>query len=65
MIETLKVESIIESRSRSSLENSRVRVSAEVIDGKSEQKISFEITVYENDAERQKFDKVINEFSDI
>ncbi len=65
MIKTLRVKSIIESRSKSSLENSRVCVSAKEIDEKSKQKISFEITVYENDAKRQKFDKVINEFSDI
>jgi hypothetical protein len=40
-------------------------VSAKEIDEKSEQKISFEITIYENEIERQKFDKIINEFSDI
>ncbi len=77
LIEELKVESTInqitndaqhslkKSRLRSSSENSRIRVFAEQVDDKSEEKIFFEITVYENDVERQKFDKVINEFSNI
>ncbi len=50
---------------RSSSKNSKVRVSAKQIEDKFEQKIFFEITVFENDVKKQKFDKVINEFSDI
>ncbi len=42
-----------------------MHVSAEEMNEKSEQNFFFEITVYENDVERQKFDKIINEFSDI
>jgi hypothetical protein len=61
---TLQTETTID-RSKLFFENSRVRVSAEEIDEKSEQKIFFEVTDYENDVERQKFDKIINEFSNI
>jgi hypothetical protein len=63
--EALKVGTAIDQRSRALAENSKVRVSVDNIDGKSEQKISFEVTVFEDDAKRQQFDKVINEFSDI
>jgi hypothetical protein len=64
MTMTLQAEAAID-RSKSSSKNSRMRVSADEVDEKSEQKISFDVTVYENDVERQKFDRMINEFSDI
>jgi hypothetical protein len=57
--------SIEKSKLRLSLENSRIRVAAKQVNDKSKKKIFFEITIYENDVERQKFDKIINEFSNI
>jgi hypothetical protein len=42
-----------------------MRVFAKEINEKSKPKISFEITIYENNVEKQKFDKIINEFFDI
>ncbi len=70
MTKVLKAESVLiedseKSRLRASSKNSRVRVFAKQVDDKFEQKISFDVTVYENDVERQKFDRMINEFSDI
>jgi hypothetical protein len=63
--EALKVETAIDQRSRALAKNSKVRVSVDKIDEKSEQKISFEMTVFEDDVKRQQFDKIINEFSNI
>jgi hypothetical protein len=51
--------------SRSSSENSRIWIVTDEIDEKFEEKISFEVIVYENENEKQKFDKLINEFSEI
>ncbi len=70
IFEDLNVELTIErnfnvDRSRSSSKNSKVRVSADQIDEKFEEKISFDVIVYENESEKQKFDKLINEFSQI
>jgi hypothetical protein len=76
IIEDLKADSIFEEiadfiseevvdRSRSSSKNSKIRVSVNQIDEKFEEKISFEVIVYENESEKQKFDKLINEFSKI
>ncbi len=61
----LKVDTAIESSSKSSVENSKIRVSADQVDEKFEDKISFDVIVYENESENQKFDKLINEFSKI
>ncbi len=70
MTKVLKAESVFiknleKSRLRASSKNSRVRVFAKQVDDKFEQRIFFEITIYKNDVERQKFDRVINEFCDI
>jgi hypothetical protein len=56
---------IEENRSRSSSKNSKIRVVADQIDEKFEKKISFEITAFDDEEEKQKFDKLINEFSEI
>jgi hypothetical protein len=67
IIESLKVESVLEivDRLRSSSENSKIRIVADEINEKFEEKISFEVIVYEHESEKQKFDKLINEFSKI
>jgi hypothetical protein len=69
IFEDLNVELIVENsnmnRSRSSSENPKVRVTADEIDEKFEEKISFEVIVYEDKSEKQKFDRLINEFSEI
>jgi hypothetical protein len=65
IIEALKVESIVESRSRVSTKNSKMQISMNQIDEKFEEKIFFDVIVYEDDNEKQKFDKLINEFSEI
>jgi galactitol-specific phosphotransferase system IIB component len=61
----LTIENSSMNRSRSSLKNSKVRVVADEIDEKFEEKISFEVIAYEDEIEKQKFDKLINEFSKI
>jgi hypothetical protein len=61
----LKIDTEIESSSKSSTENSKIRVSANQVNEKFEEKIFFEIIVYEDESEKQKFDKLINEFSKI
>jgi hypothetical protein len=61
----LKADTAIESSSKSSVENSKIRVSADHVDEKFEDKISFDVIVYEDESEKQKFDKLINEFSEI
>jgi hypothetical protein len=63
--EALKAESIIESRSRISTKNSKMQISINQIDEKFEKKIFFDVIVFENENEKQKFDKLINEFSKI
>jgi hypothetical protein len=69
IFENLNVDLTIENsnmnRSRSSSKNSKVRVVADEINEKFEEKIFFEVIVYENESEKQKFDKLINEFSKI
>ncbi len=69
IFEDLNVEFTIENskmnRSRSSSKNSKVRVVADEIDEKFEEKISFEVIVYENERKKQKFHRLINEFSKI
>jgi hypothetical protein len=67
MIESLKADLILNAvdRSRSSPKNSKIRVVADDIDEKFEDKISFEVIVYEDESEKQKFDRLINEFSKI
>jgi hypothetical protein len=66
IIEKLKVELMIkENKSRSSSKNSKIRVIADQIDEKFEKKISFEITAFDDEEEKQKFDKLINKFSEI
>jgi hypothetical protein len=76
IIEDLKADSILEEiadlifeevvdRSSSSSKNSKIRVSVNQVDKKFEEKISFEVIVYENESEKQKFDRLINEFSKI
>jgi hypothetical protein len=52
-------------RFRALSKNSKIQVAANQIDEKSEEKISFDVTVYENEREKQKFDRLINEFSKI
>jgi hypothetical protein len=52
-------------RSRLSSKNSKIRIFADEIDEKFEEKISFEMIAYENEREKQKFDRLINEFSEI
>ncbi len=61
----LKADTTIESSSKSFVENSKIRVFADQIDDKFEEKISFDVIVYENENEKQKFDRLINEFSKI
>jgi hypothetical protein len=67
MIESLKADLILKvvDRSRSSSKNSKIRIVADDIDEKFEEKISFEVIVYEDENEKQKFDRLINEFSKI
>ncbi len=69
IFENLNVELMIENsntnRSRSSLTNSKIRVVVDEMNEKFEKKISFEVIVYENESEKQEFDKLINEFSKI
>jgi hypothetical protein len=38
---------------------------ADEIKKKSEEKISFDVTVFDDEEEKQKIDKLINEFSEI
>jgi hypothetical protein len=52
-------------RSRSSSENSKIRVIADEMKKKSEEKISFDVTVFDDEREKQKFDRLINRFSEI
>jgi hypothetical protein len=54
-----------ENKSRSSSKNSKIRVAADQMNEKSEEKISFEVTAFDDEYEKQKFDKLINEFSKI
>jgi hypothetical protein len=63
--ERLKADTAIESSSKSSVENPKIRVFADQVDDKFEKKISFDVIVYENESEKQKFDRLINEFSKI
>jgi hypothetical protein len=67
MIENLKADLILKvvDRSRSSSKNSKIRIVVDDINEKFEEKISFEVIVYEDENEKQKFDKLINEFSKI
>ncbi len=67
MIESLKADLILNvvDRSRSSSKNSKIRIVVDDINKKFEDKISFEMIVYEDEIEKQKFDKLINEFSKI
>ncbi len=67
MMKSLKVDLTLKvvDRSRSSSKNSKIRIVVDDIDEKFEEKISFEVIVYENENEKQKFDKLINEFSKI
>jgi hypothetical protein len=61
----LKVDTAIESSSKSSTENSKIRVFANQVNKKSKEKISFDVIVYKNKREKQEFDRLINEFSEI
>ncbi len=69
IFEELNVESTIENsnmnKSRSSSENSKIRIVADEMNEKFEKKIFFEVIVFEDESEKQKFDKLINEFSKI
>jgi hypothetical protein len=67
MIENLKAELILEvvDRSRSSSKNSKIQIAANQINKKSEKKISFDVIVYENEREKQEFDRLIKKFSEI
>jgi hypothetical protein len=67
MIEDLKAELILEviDRSRPPPENSKIRVFAEKIEEKFEEKISFEVAAFDDEKKKQKFDKLINEFPKI
>jgi hypothetical protein len=67
MIENLKTELILEivDRSRSSSKNSKMQIFVNQIDEKFEEKIFFDVIVFEDENEKQKFDKLINEFSEI
>ncbi len=64
MNETLTIDTTI-NRSRSSSKNSKIRIFADDIDEKFEKKIFFEVIVFEDESEKQKFDRLINEFSKI
>jgi hypothetical protein len=61
----LTIENSSMNRSRSSSENSKIRIVVDELNEKFEEKISFEIIVYEDENEKQKFDRLINEFSKI
>ncbi len=67
MIKNLKAELTLEivDRSRSSSKNSKMQISVNQIDEKFEEKIFFDVIVFEDENEKQKFDKLINEFSKI
>jgi hypothetical protein len=66
MTQKLKIDlTVEENRSRSSSKNSKIRVTADQMNEKSEEKISFEVTAFDDEYEKQKFDRLINEFSKI
>ncbi len=69
IFEKLNVELTIENsnmnKSRSSSENSKVRIVVDEMIEKFEKKIFFEVIVFEDESEKQKFDRLINEFSKI
>jgi hypothetical protein len=52
-------------RSRSSSKNSKIRIIADEVKKKSKEKISFDVTIFDDEREKQKFDTLINEFSKI
>ncbi len=67
MIEDLKAELTLEvvNRSRSSSKNSKIEIFVDEINEKFEKKIFFDVIVFEDKSEKQKFDRLINEFSKI
>ncbi len=62
----LKIDlTIEENRPRAPPENPKVRVAADQVDEKFEEKISFEVIAYDDESEKQEFDRLINEFFEI
>jgi hypothetical protein len=62
----LKIDlTIEENKSRPSSKNPKIRVAADQVNEKFEKKISFEVTAFDDEYEKQKFDRLINEFSKI
>ncbi len=68
IIEDLSAEQIIQKVvdiSRLSSENSKIRVIADEMKEKSEEKISFDVTAFDDEDEKYEFDRLMNEFSEI